>query len=275
MRLGLEAGAQTLDVAAEQNVAGVPISAEQLVTTGVQATLAPLRERGLEVCQIGAFGFNPLSLDREGQARQRQILEAAIPLAGETGCRYIVICGGNYDPSGFGRAHPRNYREEALDETARGLAPVVHLAERHGAMISIEPYLKTAISTPERFLALKEKVGSDALRVNLDVTSFYGYWDMWDPLSSVQHTCATLAGHYGLGHVKDVALQDGFHIHISLAPLSQGVTDWAATLRLMAPHLPEDSWLILEHVQTAEEARTSLAYLRTAAREAGVELNGS
>ena len=40
----------------------------------------------------------------------------------------------------------------------------------------------------------------------------------------------------------------------------------------MAPHMPEASWLILEHVQTPEEARTSLASLRTAASKAGVVL---
>ena len=70
MRLGLEAGKYTLDLAAELGIAGVPISAGSLVEEGVEATLAPLRERGLQVCQIGAFGYNPLSTDRERQAQQ-------------------------------------------------------------------------------------------------------------------------------------------------------------------------------------------------------------
>lgn len=272
MRLGLEAGTHTLDIAVEQGIKGVPISADKLVTAGLQETLAPLKQRGLEVCQIGAFGFNPLSLDRERQARQREILEKAIPLAPETGCRYIVICGGNYDPSGFAKAHPRNFTEEALDEVARELKPMLALAEKHGVKLSIEPYLKTAIGTPERFLALKEKVGSEALRVNVDVTSLYAWAEMWDPMPTARRACNMLAGHYGLGHIKDVALQEGFHIHIGLAPLGRGATDWAEVLRLMAPHMPEDSWLILEHVATPDEARASLAYLRAAACRAGVAL---
>ena len=101
MRLGLEAGPHTLDMAVAHGVGGVPVSAEQLVNDGVDVTLAPLRERGLAVCQIGAFGYNPLSTDRERQAQQAEILAQAIPLAGATGCSYIVICGGNYHPSGF------------------------------------------------------------------------------------------------------------------------------------------------------------------------------
>jgi sugar phosphate isomerase/epimerase len=273
MRLGLEAGAQTLDIAAEQGVRGVPISAEQLVTAGVEATLAPLRERGLEVCQIGAFGYNPLSTDRGRQAREAATLARAIPVARETGCPYIVICGGNYHPSGFGASDPRTFQPQALDEVARALAPMAAMAEQHGAKLAIEPYLKTVVSTPERFLALQEKVESDALCVNIDVTSLYsGFWDLLDPRRTVEHICTALAGHYGLGHVKEIALAEGFHLHAGLAPLGQGATDWAQVLRLVEPHLPADSWLILEHVATPEEARASLSYLRTTAAQAGVTL---
>lgn len=272
MRLGLEAGAHTLDLAVEEGIKGVPIGADQLAEAGVKETLGPLRERGLEVCQIGAFGYNPLSTDRERQAQQRGMLERVIPLATETGCPYITICGGNYHPSGFGGGDARNFSPGSLDAVARELGPMLALAEKHGARLTIEPYLKTAICSPERFLALSEKVGSEALRVNVDVTSFYGLREMWNPAETVAHVCGRLAGHYGLGHIKGIALAEGFHIHINLAPLAEDPTDWAQVLDLTAPHLPEDSWMILEHVQTPEEGRASLAQVRAAAVEAGVEL---
>ena len=273
MRLGLDAGANTLDLAVELGIRGVPISAEQLVRDGVEATLAPLRERGLQVCQIGAFGFNVLSTDRAQQARQQAILEQAIALAAATGCPYIVICGGNYHPSGFGAGDARNFTNAALDEIAAGLAPLLALAEQHGVRLSIEPYLKTAISSAERFVALWERVKSPALRANVDVTSLYDYADMWNPAVTLRRACEGLAGHYGLIHIKELALADGFHIHIGLAPLGHGPTDWAEVLRLVAPHVPEDSWVILEHVATPDEARASVAYLRAAAARAGVDLH--
>ena len=98
MRLGLEAGGDTLDLAVEHGVKGVPIGADALVNDGVAATMEPLRRRGLEACQIGAFGYNPLSSDRERQTEQAAMLGKAIPLAAETGCTYITICGGNVSP---------------------------------------------------------------------------------------------------------------------------------------------------------------------------------
>jgi len=272
MRLGLEAGKHTLDLAVELGVMGVPVSAGQLVEDGAEATLKPLRERGLQVCQIGAFGYNPLSSDRERQAEQAGLLRQVIPLALETGCPYVVINGGNYHPSGFGAGDARNYTGEALDEVADALTPMLALAERHGAKLSIEPIIKSAVYSPESFLALQERVGSDVLRVNIDPTSLYGYWDLWDSHATVRHVCTALAGHYGLVHVKEVALSEGFHIHADLAPLGVGNTDWAEMLGLIAPHVPGDSWVILEHVATPEEAQNSLEILRAAAARAGVSL---
>ncbi len=272
MRLGLEAGADTLELAVRHGVRGVPIDAAALSEHGVAEVLAPLRERGLEVCQIGAFGYNPLQ-ETAAQAEQQRMLERVIPLAADTGCPYIVVCGGNVHPSGFGAADPRNFTAAALEQVSRQLGPLVRLAERHGAKLSVEAYLKTAVGSPERFLELWRLVGSDALRVNIDVTSLYDVHDLLEgPGPKVAHVCRTLAGHYGLVHVKDVVLKEGFHVHIDLAPLGSSPTDWAEVLRLAEPQMNADSWLVLEHVASADEAAASLAYLRRAAERAGVTL---
>lgn len=272
MRLGIEVGEHTLDVAVQHGIQGVPIYINQLIDDGVEQTLKPLQDKGVAVCQIGAFGFNPLSTDVDAQNKQRQMLEQVIPMANDTGCRYIVINGGNYHPSGFLAGDARNFNNKALDLVAQELEPFINLAEKHNVVISIEPYLKTAIHSAERFLQLKQRLDSDALRINIDVTSLYNYQDMWDASAKIETTCNSLAGHYGLGHIKDVELKEAFHIHVDLAPLGSSGTDWSNVLALMSPHLPDDSWLILEHVSTPEEAEQSLALLRQSAEQAGVTL---
>lgn len=274
MRLGIEAGKDTLDIAVHEGIEGVPVFAEEIDSKGVQAVLTPLRERGLKVCQVGNFGFNPLLTDLARRTEQSRLLEKIIPLAAEEiGCPYVVICGGNYHPSGFLHGDARNYLDEAIDVVACELTPFVQLAEKYGVKLCIEPYIKTAICTPERFLALHKKIGSDALRINIDVTSFYGYWEMWNSSNMVEHVCTSLQDHYGLGHVKDLSLDQGFHIQIGLAPVGSSSTDWSQVLRLMEPHMPADGWVILEHVASADEARNSLKMLRQAARTAEVTLS--
>ena len=82
MRLGIDAGKHTQDVAVEHGIRGVPISADQLVNEGVEATLAPLNARGLQVCQIGAFGFNPLSTDSRSASAKRRFGIQSHPAGG-------------------------------------------------------------------------------------------------------------------------------------------------------------------------------------------------
>ncbi len=271
LRLGIEAGKDTHAAARELGVRGVPVNIGDLVRDGVAATLAALD--GLEVCQIGAFGYNPLSDDADARAMQTDFLKKAIPLAAETGCPYIVICGGNHHPSGFGAWDARNGTDAAMDSIAGRLDPLVTLAADHGAKLSIEPYLKTAIDSPEAFMRLRSRMTHpDALVANLDVTSHYDFRDYADPGPRCAAVCEGYAGAYGLGHVKDIGLNDGFHLNMGLAPLGTSPTDWASVLRMMAPHMPDDGWLILEHCADLAEARASLAVLRAAAIEAGVDL---
>jgi sugar phosphate isomerase/epimerase len=272
MRLAIDAGEHTISAAEELGIRGVPITAADLVAKGAGAVVDPLRAQGLEVCQIGAFGYNPLHPDPAVLAAQTDLVRKAIALAPETGCRYIVVNGGNRHPSGFAHGHRDNFTGKALDAVAAALTPLVALAEKSGVCISIEPYIKSVVSSPERFMKLAAKVASPALRINLDVTNFYDLSDMWNCAATVRRACRRLKGHYGLVHVKDITLREGFHIHIDLAPIDQGATDWALVLREAAPHVPTDSWVILEHVGSMEEARRSAAFLRAAARRAGVEL---
>jgi sugar phosphate isomerase/epimerase len=272
MRLGLEAGQYTLSLAAELGIRGVPIDGAALVGQGVDATLAPLKEQGLEVCQVGMFGFNPLSTDTTAARRQTELLRQVIPLVPRTGCRYIVIGPGNYHPSGFGHFDRRNFEPAAIRALAEALKPLVSPAEAHGVCLSVEPYLKGVIHSPERFRTLHSLVRSDALRANVDPSSLYSFWESLRPQATVEAVCNGLAGHYGLVHIKEVGVWEGFHLHMGLVPLGKGHTDWAHMLRLIPPHLPDDSWVVLEHVLSPEEGRESFRRLMAAAREAGVTL---
>jgi hypothetical protein len=44
-------------------------------------------------------------------------------------------------------------------------------------------------------------------------------------------------------------------------------------IKLVSQHLSDDSWVILEHVASPEEARASIAYLRDLAQQVGVVLS--
>ena len=272
MRLGLEAGPDTLDLAVELGIQGVPVAGADLVKQGVDATLRPLASRGLQPCQIGAFGFNPLSSDKEAVGRENDALRRTLELAPEVGCSYVVIGPGNHHPSGFGHYDPRNFETAAIAQMAEALKPFVDFAEAKGVKLAIEPYLKGVIHSVETFLALKRELPSDALRANVDPSSLYDFHQALHPAETVEKVCSGLAGHYGLVHLKEIGVEKGFHLKMGLTPIGDGHTDWAMLLGLVAAHVPGDSWVILEHCLSAEEARQNRARILDAADQAGVTL---
>jgi len=265
MRLGLDAGQDTISIAVELNIRGVPIAGEGLVQNGVRATLAPLNKHGLEPCQVGAFGYNPLA-DKNCNGQLSQI----IPLAKEAGCRHIAIGPGNYHPSGFGHYDTRNFQENAIDLYAQSLRPMVELAQKHDVVLTIEAYLKGVVCSADTFKRLHAMIGSDHLRCNIDPSSLYaGLHDFLNPMPLVTRTIADLAQHVGLVHLKEVAVEEGFHLKMSLAPIGSGHTDWAELLACVDPHLPEDSWVIIEHCASPGEASKSVDIITRAAAQAG------
>jgi len=270
MKLGLVAGPDSVELAPELGATGVPLNVNVVANQGGSAAVEPIKAAGLEVCQIAAFGFNALSSDTEKQAQQRQMLEKAIPEAPATGCNVLVVNGGNYDPSGFMNGHAGNFTDDAIDAAARGLESIVKLAEQHGVIIAVEPMVHAVVCTPERFLMLKEKVGSDALTVNLDICNFLTYADMWRATEATKRICETLAGQYALVHCKDLTVTTGVHIHIDEAPLGTGVMDWETALCYIAQDLPGDGYFIYEHVKTPDDARAGVKLLRELAEKTGV-----
>ncbi len=273
MRLGLSFGKEQIKLAKELGAGGVSMGVQALVQEGPEKTLAPLRENGLSVCHWTHWWYNPLVQDADKLAQATDTVKRAIPVVADTGCPDIVVNGGNYHPSGFEMSDPRNFTDQAIDEVARVMGPLLKLAEKHGAFLCVEPYIHCVVCTPERFLKLKEKVGSDALMCTLDICNFYTYPTMFTPTEHVRHVCETLKGHYRCVHAKDMIVSPGFHIHIDEADfLGQGSTDWITALQLIDRDMAGDGFVILEHHKTADTVRKGMANLKKAAEQAGVTL---
>lgn len=268
MRLGIEAGPHTFALAAELGIGGVPIDGGTLVDDGVDATLAPVRERSLSVCQIGAFWFNPLLADAAARERLSRVLDAAPA----TGCRFVVIGPGNYHPSGFAHYDRRNFSPTAIDELAEALREPVARAEAAEVCLCIEPYLKGVINSAKRFRQLCEQLPSPALRCNVDVTSLYDFSDAVASGPLIRETCLGIGDRCGLLHIKEISVDEGFHLHMGLAPLATGNTKWSTVLALTAPHLADDAWVVLEHISSLEQGRDDHRILTEAAAATGITI---
>lgn len=270
MKLGLEAGAHTFALAERHGIKGVPISVDELVEKGPDAAVAPLREKGLEVCQIGAIGYNPLGPDKDAAEKQKQLIQKAIPMATAAGCPLIAISCGSYAGSAYGGFHRDNFADKALDDMAEAIAPLLSLAEEHGAVISIEAYIKGVVNTPDSFDKLAAKCSSPALKINLDITSQYDLRDLIDPTKICREVHPKYKGKVGIVHFKGIGLEEGFHISAGLAPITEDPTDWKLVLEETSKVIDDDTWVLLEHVLSEEEGDKSITYLREIAADLGI-----
>jgi sugar phosphate isomerase/epimerase len=261
MKLGLVCGPDSINIAAKLNVDGVSVNASDLAVDGGREKLAALRAVQLEPCQIAAYGFNPLLPDAAERNAQEQILEAAIPQVAATGCRDLVINGGNRHPSGYAGSHRDNFTEGILDEIAVKLEPWVARCEAAGVNLTIEPHVQCAINTPERFLQLKSRLCSRRLMITLDLCNFLTFAELWDPAARLLRICEQLRGHYESVHLKNLAAQPGTHIHVNEVPFIEGQVDWAPVLKAIKQDNPS-AYLILEKVKTAAEAEIGITAIR-------------
>lgn len=267
MRFAFEAGSATEDLACKYSIRGMPVVGSTLLDKGVEETLRPIRERGLEPCQLGLFEFNPLLAD----ANLFDRLDRLIGIAADIGCPWVAITGGSYQQNLFGAEDPRNATPAAIDAVARALARPVAAAEKRGVHLTVEPYLKSVAGTPARCASLVAKVGSPALKITFDPTSLYDFAALVEPTPFIEEMARQLSQCIGLVHLKEVALSEGFHLHAGLVPIGRGRTDWGALLRAVAPFAPADSWVLLEHV-APEDAESAIGQIRAAAEKVGVRL---
>lgn len=274
MKLGIDAGGASLEYAAEHGAAGVTVSSKEIFNKGLDAVIDPILAAGCEICQINAMGYNPLYPDKEQLKEQRDVVLKVIELTESLECPYISINAGNYHSSGFLHGDKKNRTAAALADIAEEIKPVLNHAGKRGKKICLEPYVKGAVYSAESYLTLRDLLGSDskALRINLDVASLYDLDALMNPEFFCVSLCRKLQGHAGLVHLKDIKLEEKFHIHADLTPLGKGVTNWKQVIENVVPWLDEESWLVIEHVQSSEEAGSSIKLIRDLCAEAGFRL---
>jgi len=270
IRFAVDAGSDTVALAIETGCKGVPGDVGSLLASGVDKVVEPLREKGLELCELMCFGLN--LLHPEAALRQRGVDELckALPLAKQVGCPYVVTTAGNYNSNIFGLGDPENFTDSALKEAAAGLEEPLRIAEAHGVSICIKPFIKTAVYSAESFLRLKEICGSENLKVSLDVAGVYDVADIWNPVPKTTHVCRALREHIGILHLKEIGMVPGYYVQLELLAHGSGATPWDVVLRECADHVPEDSWVIIEHIESLEDGRAAVPLITRIAQDLGI-----
>ncbi len=273
MRLGLGLGGQGLDTKAliEQakayGVSGLLLDVSEVRKMPIADWRRQLAENDLEVVQVGAWALNPL----RSTPRTTQIARDAIAAAADLGSRYIVLGGGTKNPNHSFCGHPDNFTDEAIDEAATSLKPLVREAEGAGVVVTLEIHFATVLTDWRACRKLLEEIDSPAVKINLDAANMIRYNDYWNSSDYIREGVESLAGMIETCHAKDVVMHDALHLHMDECPAGEGCLDYAEIIRLVDAHLPPDAYMIVEHTPL-DKLPAAMTYIRESTAKAGVAI---
>ncbi len=198
---------------------------------------------GIEIAAV--FGYvnlvDPVPARRkQGDAR----LETLLTNWKRLGCRNVSTETGTFNPKSPWLEAPENETEEGYLQCRAALEKWAKVAEKAGAVLSIEPYWRNIIGSIDRADRLFGEVDSSALKLVMDPNNYFRKEDLPNMQPMLEEMFRRLGRHIVLAHAKDVKpAAEGTELPAS----GKGVLDYPLFLRLLA-QLDRPLDLILEHL---------------------------
>jgi len=208
-----------------------------------------LDRNGIKV--VGLYGYyNVVAPDPENRKRGEQRMQFLIENWKRLGSNNISTETGSRNPESEWDDSPENATEAAYQQCRASLEKFARLAEKTGAVISIEPYWKNVIGSAERAERLFRDVQSPTLKLVMDPCNYFRKADLARMAPMLRDIFQRVGKQTVLAHAKDVkAAADADDTELPAA--GKGVLDYPLYLRLLA-QLDREIHLAVEHLSLAE-----------------------
>jgi sugar phosphate isomerase/epimerase len=208
-----------------------------------------LERNGIKV--VGLYGYyNVVALNPENRRRGEQRMQFLIENWRRLGCNNISTETGSLNPQSEWNDSPENATETAYRQCRASLEKFAKLAEKTGAVISIEPYWKNVIGSAERAERLFRDIQSPALKLVMDPCNYFRKADLAKMQTMLKDIFQRVGKQTVLAHAKDVkgaADADDTELPAS----GKGVLDYPPYLRLLT-QMDREIYLAVEHVTLTE-----------------------
>jgi sugar phosphate isomerase/epimerase len=210
-----------------------------------------LARNGIKV--VGLYGYyNVVAPDPENRKRGEQRMQFLIENWKRLGCNNISTETGTFNPKSEWEDSPENATEKAYQQCRASLEKFARLAEKTGAVISIEPYWKNVIGSAERAERLFRDVQSPALKLVMDPCNYFRKAELARMQPMLRDIFQRVGKQTVIAHAKDVKAAANTD-DTELPASGKGVLDYPLYLRLLA-ELDREIYLAVEHFSLAEVA---------------------
>ncbi|MHB8897668.1 MAG: sugar phosphate isomerase/epimerase family protein [Thermoguttaceae bacterium] len=211
--------------------------------TAAEKIAKAFQQAGVEI--VAVFGYQNLVAPDPAQRRQAQErMENLIRNWKRLGCPNISTETGTLNTASQWLASPENGTEKAYVQFREAIGGLVKLAEKTGAVISLEAYWKNIIDSIDRAERLLREISSPALKLVMDPCNYLRKEDLPRQDAILEDMFRRLGKEIVVAHAKDVAPADD---GTTLPAAGMGVLNYPLYLRLLA-QLGRPMHLLLEHL---------------------------
>jgi len=212
------------------------------------------RQAGLSLHSLGVYTnlIHPEPAERQANLAY---FEAMMVIGGHMGVRTFITEAGHHQAE-KPEAVEYHFQEPVWQQMVATGKELAALAERHNAVVLMEPFFRGFLASAKRTRLFFEEVGSPRIRALLDPANLL-------EVNDLEEMFGQLGRYIDCLHAKDRKL----HVDRGV-PAGQGDLDYRQFVTLAAKHTPHAP-LILEYVGPADY-RQALAHLRNTLRQAGL-----
>ena len=218
--------------------------------SAAEKILATLEKHDIAVGSLYGY-YNVIDPDAARREKGEARMEFLIRNWKRLGCNLVSTETGTRNPKSPWLGSPENDTEEAYVECRKSLERWARLAEKTGAVVTLEVSAMNVIGTIDRAERVLREVNSPALKLVMDPTNYFRAEDLPRMKEMLKQMFERLGPQIVIAHAKDVKGTDTGMEHPAAG---LGALDYPLYLRLLAElNRPLD--LILEHVKLDDVAR--------------------
>lgn len=237
-----------------------PVSSKQ-DSAIVDKYVSAADDAGITIAEVGIWR-NAIDAD---PAKEKEFLQYSmdqLALADRIGARCCVNVAGAYAGDRWDGPHKANFSKEAWNKTVKMIQTVIDEVQPHNTYFAIEPMPWMIPTGPEEYLHLIEDVARDRFAVHMDIINMINCPERYFFAEEfLEKTFSMLKGKIKSCHLKDVRLLDEYTWQLRECACGEGTFPLEKYVELAKAEDPDMS-IIIEHLRSNEEYRTSVKYVQ-------------
>ncbi len=227
------------------------------------------KKNDLTIAEVGIWR-NVFAIDRKEREEARERAIGQLRLADQIGAKCCVNVAGTFGGPMWDGGYKENYSKETWDLIVSYTQGLIDEVKPTHTEYSIEPMPWMYPTSPDECLKLLSEVDRPAFGIHLDVVNMINTPQRYFFSDDFIQECFDKLGHLVCScHLKDIRLREELTFQLEETYCGNGTLNIEKYISLMNQYNP-DMPVIIEHLNTDEEYRASLQYVKDRLKKAGL-----